>query len=334
VQGKQGGKGGRAGQVDTLHQGVSKFQLQAVINWVSPTVNDNHSQLNDDMKRLLLLCGGMAGVAGAAVLAAAPTGAAPALRPGFEDAICRAKPPRVAHGWARGITFAEPGQVIPAAAAAAISTEDHAELLFKLGLLEGHLMVGRELIEANQPRLALPHFGHPVRELYDDIQGELRRRGITAFDGELIALEALAAGKPRDPATAAKLDGVLRIIAAVRATVPSGLLDNERFMLGVLGEVATIAAEDYSESLEGGRIEKPVEYHDSRGYLSYADKELRRLEGRPDLRGSPRLAAARARLDEMRGIVGALLPPERPTRSVAAFKAIVSQMKQAAAPGA
>ncbi len=286
------------------------------------------------MNKLLPLCASVAAVAGATVIAAGPTGAALALRPAFEDAICRAKPPHVAHDWARGITFAEPGGIVRVAAPAAISNEDHAELLFKLGLLEGHLMVGRELLEANQPRLALPHFGHPVRELYDDIQGELKRRGVTGFDGELIALEALAAGKPRDPATMAKLEGVLRIIAAVRATVPSGLLDNERFMLGVLGEVATIASEDYSEALEGGRIEKPVEYHDSRGYLSYADRELRRLEGRPDLRGSPRLAAARARLDEMRAIVGALIPPERPTRSVAAFKAIVGQLKQAAAAGA
>ncbi len=283
------------------------------------------------MKRLLLLCSGLAGIAGAMVLAAGPTGAAPALRPAFDDAICRAKPPRVAHGWARGITFAEPGQVIPAAAATAISNEDHAELLFKLGLLEGHLMVGRELIEANQPRLALPHFGHPVRELYDDIQGELKRRNVTAFDGELIALEALAAGKPRDPATLAKYDGVIRILGAVRATVPSGLLDDERFMLGVLGEVATIASEDYSESIEGGRIEKPVEYHDSRGYLLYASQELKRLENRPDLRGSPRLAAARARLADMQAIVGPLIPPDRPLKSVGAYKAIVSQFKQAAA---
>ena len=286
-----------------------------------------------NMRAPFLACCGLAAATAAAVLLAAPSGAAPALRPAFSDAICLAKPPRVAHDWARGITVAEPGQVIRAAAAA-ISNEDHAELLFKLGLLEGHLMVGRELIEANQPRLALPHFGHPVRELYDDIQGELKRRGVTGFDGELIALEAMVAGKPRDPATMAKYDSVIRIIGAVRATVPSGLLDSERFMLGVLGEVATIASEDYSESIEGGRIEKPVEYHDSRGYLLYASQELKRLEGRPDLLGSPRLAAARARLADMQAIVGPLLPPERPIKSVGAYKAIVGQFKQAAAAGA
>ena len=192
-------------------------------------------------------------------------------------------------------------------------------------------MVGRELIQANQPRLALPHFGHPVRELYDDIQGELKRRGIPAFDQDLIALEALVASKPTDPATTAKYESAHRTIAAVRATVPAALLGNDRFMVGVLGEIAAIASEDYSESIEGGRIEKPIEYHDSRGYLAYASVELQRLENRPELHGSTRLATARARLSEMQAIVGPLLPPDRPIKSVAAYKAIVSAFKRAAA---
>jgi len=281
-------------------------------------------------QRRAILMGSLAVAGAGALLAAGPTGAAPALRPDFSAAVCNAHPPRLAHAYARGIQVVTPGSVI-AVADSAISSEDHAELLFKLGLLEGHLLVGRELIDANQTQLALPHFGHPIRELYDDISGELARRGVTGFDGELIALEALAAGKPTDPATTAQYDKVGAIIAAVRATVPAGLLDNERFMLGVLGEVATISAEDYSEAIEGGRIEKPVEYHDSRGYLAYADRELHRLEGRPALRGDPGLVLAREKLGEMRTVTAPLLPPERPVLSVAAYKAIVAQFKQAAA---
>jgi hypothetical protein len=288
-------------------------------------------------QRRMAMWGGLAIAATGALLAAGPTGAAPALRPEptpkFAATICNAHPPRLAHAYAKNIEFVAPGTIVPVADTA-ISNEDHAELLFKLGLLEGHLLVGRELIDAKQAKLALPHFGHPIRELYDDISGELQRRGVTGFDGELIALEALAAGKPTDPATTAQYQKVMDIIAAVRATVPAGLLDNERFMLGVLGEVATISSEDYSESIEGGRIEKPVEYHDSRGYLIYADKELRRLEARPDLRGSPNLALARAKLGEMRAITGPLLPPQRPIKSVAFYKTVVAQFKQAAAPRA
>lgn len=278
---------------------------------------------------MIMGCLGFSVIAG--VLAASqPTGAAPALRPDFGAAICNARPPRLAHAWAQGITVIAPGTIL-VVADTAISNEDHAELLFKIGLLEGHLMVGRELIEADQARLALPHFGHPVRELYDDISGELKRRGVSGFDGELISLEALAAGKPNDAAFATQYHKVMGVITAVRATVPAGLLDNERFVLGVLGEIAMIASEEYSESIEGDRIEKPIEYHDSRGYLAYADNELRRLEGRPDLKGSASLALARAKLVEMRAIVGPLLPPERPLRTVAQYKAVVAQFKLAAA---
>ena len=279
-------------------------------------------------QRHAMMWGGLAlAAAGALAAAAQPGGAAPALRPdpaipGFSAAICNAHPPRLAHAYARGIGFVAPGSIV-AVADAAISNEDHAELLFKLGLLEGHLMVGRELIDAEQTQLALPHFGHPIRELYDDISGELTRRGVTSFDGELIALEALAAARPTDPATSAQYDKVIGIVAAVRATVPAGLLDNERFMLNVLGKVAIVSAEDYSKSVEGNRIEKPAEYHDSRGYLAYADRELRRLEERPALRGDPGLTLARAKLVEMRAVTG-------PLRSAAAYKAIAMQFKQAA----
>ena len=285
--------------------------------------------------RFLNIRVGMAGAAMVTLVAAGYSTAstAAAFMPALAGAPSHVEPPRIVHAWRQGTLVRKPGGIVPTAAAAA-SNEDHAELLFKIGLLEGHLMVGRELIEAGQPRLALPHFGHPVRELYDDIADELKRRGVTPFDGELIALEALVTGKPRDPATMAKYNQVVSIIAAVRATVPSGLLDNERFVLGVLTEIATISAEDYSESIEGGRIEKPVEYHDSRGYLAYASKELSRLEARPASRGSSRLAVARAKLGEMQAITGSLLPPDRPVKSVAAYKAIVGQFKQAAAAGA
>lgn len=285
------------------------------------------------MRRGQIAIWGCVAVAAATAIVAGvrPSDAASALRPEFTVAICNARAPRLAHAWVQAITVAPSGMVIPAAAAA-ISNADHAELLFKLGLLEGHLMVAQELIDAKQPRLALPHFGHPVRELYDDISDELHRRGISGFDGELVSLEAFAAGKPNDPAFGAQYGKVIGIVAAIRATVPAGLLDSPPFMLGVLGEIAATAAEEYSESIEGGRIEKPIEYHDSRGYLAYADKELRRLEARPEERGT--LVDARAKLTELQAIVGPLLPPERPSASVAAYKAIVVQFKQAALPRA
>ena len=254
--------------------------------------------------------------------------AAPAIAVSrFADAICHAKPPRLSHAWAASIRPVASASVIRVADIAAISNEDQADLLLKLGLMEGHLRIGKDLIAAKHPELALPHFGHPVRELYGDVGPELDKRGLSQFDGELVALEALAAGKPGDQAFNTQFDKVMKIVAAVRATVPAPLLNDQAFMLGVLTEVATVGAEDYNESIEGGKIAKPVEYHDSRGYLEYADTEMQRLKARPELQSSTRLAAFQGKLNQLRAIVGPLLPPKTPIKSVADYKAIVGQMK-------
>ena len=269
----------------------------------------------------------VAGVLGPAV--SRPSAAVPHLRPDFSAVICHALPPKLSHAWARGIQVVPPGAV-RLIADKAFSNEDNADMMFKLGLLEGHLLVGRELIQADQLGLALPHFGHPVRELYDDISDSLKEREITGFDSELIALEALAAGMPTAPAMAAQFDKVMRILAAVHATVPAGLRDDERFMSGVLADVAETAASDFNESIQAGHITKPVEYHDSHGYLLYADRELARLQDRPGGKGSTRLQAMRALLAQMQGIVGPLMPSDTPARTVAEYRDLVARMRKAA----
>lgn len=242
-----------------------------------------------------------------------------AATPGLASAeLCLARAPKLAHPYA-GLA----GLQIAAADPSAISTADQAEFLFKLGLLEGHLLIGKALLDADEPRAALPHFGHPVRELYDDIHEALSARGLADFDTDLIALEAMVAAKPGDAATAQEFDAVMGIIAAARASVPAMLRAAEPFMLGVLGEIMETASEDYSEAVEHGRIEKPIEYHDARGYLLYAASEMARLEAMPALHGDATLTAFHGELAKARAIVEPLLPPERPLRSVADFKAIV-----------
>jgi hypothetical protein len=259
----------------------------------------------------------LAGATALALLAVGPPAGFAAPDSLYAD-LCVARVPKLAHPYARLAA-------LQAAAAdpAGISPEDHAEFLFKLGLLEGHLVIGKALLDIDQPRAALPHFGHPVRELYDDIHEALPARGLKDFDTDLIALEAMVAGKPNDAATAAKFDDVMRIVAMARATVPDTLRNAEPFMLGVLAEIMETASEDYNESIERGRIGKPVEYHDSRGYLLYGATEIARLEAVPAIKNDAKMNAFHAEFDKARAIVAPLLPPERPLKSVAQFKAIV-----------
>src|SRR5262245_50851455 len=40
------------------------------------------------------------------------------------------------------------------------------DMMEKLGLLEGHLLIGKQLLQANMSSDAQPHFGHPAEEIY------------------------------------------------------------------------------------------------------------------------------------------------------------------------
>ena len=57
-----------------------------------------------------------------------------------------------------------------------------------MGLIRGHLLVGDELVKAGLWVEALPHFHHPVEELYAWLSVRLRGQGARQFDGPLKAL--------------------------------------------------------------------------------------------------------------------------------------------------
>jgi hypothetical protein len=205
---------------------------------------------------------------------------------------------------------------------------DATDFLFRLGMLQGHLMIGRELIDAGQTRLAMPHFGHPVRELYDDIAPWLDANKVPSFEASLVRLEAAVASAPRAPATLALYDQVFATLQSARATTPAALRDSIPQMIQVCADTIDAAAGEFSEALKGGRIDSVVEYHDSRGFLSYVAAELDRLG---------RLAGDTAPVQAMRGvlaraqrIVDPLIPGTQPKATVAGYRAVAADAARVA----
>jgi hypothetical protein len=203
------------------------------------------------------------------------------------------------------------------------------DLLEKLGLLEGHLMIGKALLEASMPREAMPHFGHPVRELYAYLEPQLQTRGLAAYDGELSALETHArqgAGGPFDTMYA----GVIAKLNATRATVQADRLASPRFMIGVIAQLTIDVSSDFGESQERGRIVNTVEYHDAMGFLGYCQG----LTGRLLHGSSGRVAEAyQAIMMELRGAqrgFPALQPPTRPPITVATIRGHASRISDLA----
>lgn len=253
--------------------------------------------------------------------------AAPGPFPGFDAAICRAVPPANAVGRLRDRVG---GLRIEPAAATALSNEDQAEFMFKLGLLQGHLIIGKALVDAGQTKAALPHFGHPVREIYDDISGQLPARGIAPFEETLVKLEVQAAKAPTGPETAQLYDEVIKWTDAARLTIPAQLRDDPRFGLAVVAEIAEVSVEEYGEAITAGKIDNFVEYHDASGYLRYASLHLKQVEAMPNAPAA-QVAKVRADLNGMLRIVAPLNPPTRPPVSVSTFRSQAAELKKDAA---
>lgn len=218
------------------------------------------------------------------------------------------------------------------APAAAMTQNQEVDYLFKLGLLEGHMMVGHELLAANKPGLALPHFGHPVRELYDDIAGFVTEKRLAPFDTELIKLEAAVAGAPNTPETEALYQTALNSVHRARQAAPASIRASVPAMIKICADTIDAAAGEYGESLNRGRIDAIVEYHDSRGYISYAQQETDvLLKANPDPASQSTLGRLKDVLAKAKWIVDPLLPAATPRASVGQYRTVASEAAAIAA---
>ena len=215
--------------------------------------------------------------------------------------------------------------LVPIAAPRAASP-DPTDFLFRLGMLEGHLMVGHDLLKAGRTGLALPHFGHPVRELYDDISDYVVATHIAPFDTQLIRLEAAVAGAPASADTEALYQATIRTVQQARMTAPAALRDSVPQMIKICADTLDAAAGEYGESLNRGRVDVLVEYHDSRGYVSWVAQEAEALaRSHADDASQGMLARFRAVLAKAQWIVDPLMPQPTPRASVGQYRAVASE---------
>lgn len=200
-------------------------------------------------------------------------------------------------------------------APSASAEREDADFAMRLVLIEGHLQVGRDLIEAGQTQNALPHFGHPVRELYSDMIPVIVHRHGQQFDRDLIALEGLAAREGNSPVFTAAFDAALAKVHAARDLVPQEKWTSDAFVLGLVADTANVAAQEYRNALVAGRLDSLVEYHDARGFIFRLSDILAAHQG-----ADPRLAQAAALVAELRAFVEPLNPPNPPRATDAQFE--------------
>ena len=147
------------------------------------------------------------------------------------------------------------------------------DYMIKLGLMKGHLLVAQELLAQNKPEQAEPHIGHPIEEIYADVEDQLNERKVTEFKTNLIALQNLVKAGGKDTAkvdTAFKTS--MQAIDNAIAVLPEKQRQSPEFILPVINGLLDTANSEYGASVSKGKIAAPIEYQDSRGFVIYADQ--------------------------------------------------------------
>jgi hypothetical protein len=232
-----------------------------------------------------------------------------------------------------GLTDLSPAPKVQAAGSASAKPSDDVDFLFRLGMLEGHLLVGHELVQAKQVALALPHYGHPVKELYDDISPYLKAKKFPAFDKNLIALEAAVTAAPNAPDTEAKYRAVIATVHKARALAPAEIRASLPTMIKVCADTIDAASGEYGEAIEKGTVAQVVEYHDSRGYLEYVAQQVGELKAaHTDTPSQALLGRFAVVLAKAQAIVGDLLPGPTPKATLADYRAVATEAAALAKP--
>jgi hypothetical protein len=185
-------------------------------------------------------------------------------------------------------------------------------------------------VKAAQWKAALPHFLHPTEEIYGSIRRRLKTYGVPPFDA---ALKVLADTVKRRKA-GADYDKAMAAVQAALAKADAGLKGKEAnwpaFTVELTLELLKSAAGEYEEAVVKGRIAKPVEYQDARGFVWQAD---RMIEGvAPDLqkKDAGALAQIRTGLAELKKAFPSPMPPKTPVKDYGAVLSDVSRIELAA----
>jgi Helix-hairpin-helix motif len=146
------------------------------------------------------------------------------------------------------------------------------DYMTKLGLMKGHLLVAKELLDQNQPKQAQPHIGHPVEEIYIDVEEQLEERKVKEFKSNLVSLTDLVKSNPKDVKIKTNFTTSVEAVDNAIAALPTQERSQPEFVLQVINGLLDAANSEYGAAVANGKITAPIEYQDSRGFVVYSQE--------------------------------------------------------------
>ncbi len=200
----------------------------------------------------------------------------------------------------------------------------------KIAELRGHLLIGNQLVTDGQWTAAMPHFLHPTEEIYGEIRGDLKAYKVPPFEVALKVLANAVKTKKGGDIYVNALKTVNDALAAADVGLKAKQPDWASFTVETAVELAKAAAGEYEEAIVDGRISKPVEYQDARGFIWQAEAMIESVSPALDKKDAAALKSLRAAFANLKNAFPTAMPPHKPIVDYGGVLSDVSRVELAA----
>ncbi|OUL23421.1 helix-hairpin-helix domain-containing protein [Nostoc sp. 106C] len=202
------------------------------------------------------------------------------------------------------------------------------DYMTKLGLMKGHLLVAQELLDQNQPKQAEPHIGHPVEEIYVDVEDQLNERKVKEFKTTLVSLQDLVKSNPKNAKVKTNFTSSVQAVDGAIATLPESQRSKPEFVLQVINELLDAANSEYGAAIANGKIAAAIEYQDSRGFVIYANDLYKSISSQVAQTSPDANKAIEASFADLLKVWPAAIPPAKPVKTPEDVTKLVKTIEQ------
>jgi flagellin-specific chaperone FliS len=202
------------------------------------------------------------------------------------------------------------------------------DYISKLGLMKGHMLVAKELLDQQQPKQAEPHIGHPVEEIYVDVEDQLNERNVKEFKTTLISLQDLVKSQPKNANVKTDFTNSMQAVDGAIATLPETQRSSPQFVLQVINELLDAANSEYGAAIANGKVAAAIEYQDSRGFVTYANDLYQGISSQMAKANPEAHKAIESSISELTNAWPAVTPPAKPVKTPEQVSQLVKTIEQ------
>jgi len=204
------------------------------------------------------------------------------------------------------------------------------DFALKVAQMRGHLLVGDELVKEGQWNAAYPHFRHPTEELYGPIRARLKDYKTPPFEAALKVLASVVKAKKGGDDYERALKAVTDALDAADRALKDKQANWDSFTVETALEMLKSATGEYQQAIVKGRIAKPVEYQDARGFVWQAERMIAGIAPMLETKDADALDQIRAVFADLKKTWPAAMPPTTPVKDYGAVLGDVSRIELAA----